>query len=342
MQFDSPYSTRVWLFFCHYKQPAGENFISPQAYVTSTMRTRGYHANTYSAIKTAYHNKPTSIQTASYGKFLVKAVRENDTDTLRELFSLGLSPNACNTHGESIVHTASRLGKLASLQVMLDFGATVSVCDDYGRTPLHDACWQNEHPQFGLVEVLLQHDPHLLFIQDARGSSPMSYIPRDRWNEWTRFFMSKKDLFWPKRDWETHGFQPDPARTQEAPNARPIQQEVDVGLTLDILQMIAEGSLDCSGVLSASRGNKHKSDRTSGSATTLTWEDDDDDDDDDDSFSSDYSYDSDDDSEDEDDSSTCTFDEDEMNAILDSIGNSKPVRWSASSFDLPEGFLEDL
>eukprot|EP00527_Entomoneis_sp_CCMP2396_P000983 CAMPEP_0198144980 /NCGR_PEP_ID=MMETSP1443-20131203/20098_1 /TAXON_ID=186043 /ORGANISM="Entomoneis sp., Strain CCMP2396" /LENGTH=410 /DNA_ID=CAMNT_0043808489 /DNA_START=92 /DNA_END=1324 /DNA_ORIENTATION=+ len=308
--------------------PSGESYISPQAYVTSVLKTRGYSTNTFSAVATAYHNKATAIQTASYGKYLVRGVREDDAQTLSDLFQLGISPNACNQHGESIVHTACRLGKINALRVMIEHGCVLSVADDYGRTPMHDACWQNENPNFDIVEILLEHDSHLLYINDSRGSGPLSYVPREKWNEWTRFFMAKKDKIWPMRDIKKEGFMPDSERSQKDPNTMPIYCNAG-GLSFDMVAMVAEGSMD------PSDATYCKYDRRL-SSTEFTCEDsysgssDEDDDSSDSESETDEDY-----TEMDDDCSDCTFDEEEMAEILGSIGSMKPIRWSnKSQFEL--------
>ena len=69
---------------------------------------------------------------------VIQAIRRNDTSTIRNLLRIGLSPNPCNKFGESVVHMICRCGYVDMLEVFLEFGCNLQVCDDFGRTPLHD------------------------------------------------------------------------------------------------------------------------------------------------------------------------------------------------------------
>ena len=84
----------------------------------------------------------------------VAAVRGSDVKRLRQLALEGRHMNACNKYGESIVHMACRRGFLEVLTFLFSTGAILDVADDFGRTPLHDACWTPE-PRFDVVTFLL-------------------------------------------------------------------------------------------------------------------------------------------------------------------------------------------
>lgn len=84
----------------------------------------------------------------------VAAVRGSDVKRLRRLALEGRHMNACNKYGESIVHMACRRGDLEVLTFLVSTGAILDVADDFGRTPLHDACWTPE-PRFDVVTFLL-------------------------------------------------------------------------------------------------------------------------------------------------------------------------------------------
>lgn len=62
---------------------------------------------------------------------------------------------------------------------------SIRVCCENGRTALHDACWSLGHNTsascenpFAMMQLLLEECPLLLFIQDKRGHSPPSYVPK--------------------------------------------------------------------------------------------------------------------------------------------------------------------
>jgi hypothetical protein len=129
------------------------------------------------------------------------------------------------------------------LQVMIDCGCNVQVCDDSGRTPLHDACW-TKNPDFELVEQILKMDMDLLFVSDIRDTLPLSYAPRVTWDHWLRFLESKKEVFWPKRNGSSLESEKVPQNplTLAGPNTCPIVDPPNA-LPLAIATMVATGRL---------------------------------------------------------------------------------------------------
>jgi Ankyrin repeats (many copies) len=132
-----------------------------------------------------------------------------------------------------------RLGSLELLQVMLDAGCDVQISDDYGRTPLHDACWAAE-PALDVVQLLLDQDPRLLFMVDARGAVPLSYVQNQHYSVWIEFLSSHKEVFWPHRP--SRDRQDPPPLTLMAPHSRPVR-DPDNALSLDLARMVASGRL---------------------------------------------------------------------------------------------------
>jgi hypothetical protein len=132
------------------------------------------------------------------------------------MFSSFVTP----THGQ-----VCRRGHIDLLEVLVDAGVNLQVSDDYGRTvsaprrivnsqlfsktfiltlyppfdiaqPLHDACWTAE-PAFDVMDLLLKTDPRLLYMKDARGSLPFSYLHKDHWPVWKLFLDDMKDAYFP-------------------------------------------------------------------------------------------------------------------------------------------------
>jgi ankyrin repeat protein len=68
-------------------------------------------------------------------------IKKDNIEELDTLFSCGLTPNACNSFGQSLVHMVCRLGHFQMLQVLMDHGCNLQISDEHGRTPLHDICW---------------------------------------------------------------------------------------------------------------------------------------------------------------------------------------------------------
>ena len=136
-------------------------------------------------------------QIEHYDLALVSAVKRGDIGVIRQLATLGRRMDACNKHGESIVHIACRRGNVEILKFLLAHGAKVDICDDQGRTPLHDACWNR--PSFECVKIILELNLHLLRVMDCRGAPPLDYIKREHWPEWRKFFDMVKEKYWAPR-----------------------------------------------------------------------------------------------------------------------------------------------
>eukprot|EP00549_Striatella_unipunctata_P002099 CAMPEP_0118714686 /NCGR_PEP_ID=MMETSP0800-20121206/26356_1 /TAXON_ID=210618 ORGANISM="Striatella unipunctata, Strain CCMP2910" /NCGR_SAMPLE_ID=MMETSP0800 /ASSEMBLY_ACC=CAM_ASM_000638 /LENGTH=297 /DNA_ID=CAMNT_0006620569 /DNA_START=308 /DNA_END=1201 /DNA_ORIENTATION=- len=138
---------------------------------------------------------PTEEQIAAYDHDVVGAVQTQDLEKLRELLSIDpLYLQCCNRFGESLLHMACRRGfKNVVKLLMEEANVTVYKCDDYGRTPMHDACWASV-PQYEVMEMLLEKAPELLLLKDARGFTPFSYVRKDHWEGWIKFLSTRTHL----------------------------------------------------------------------------------------------------------------------------------------------------
>jgi hypothetical protein len=137
---------------------------------------------------------PTPEQIEAYSNDAVNAVRSSDVDCLRTLLSNGHSLQCCNRFGESLLHVACRRSNAEVVSFLLH-EAKVSPCirDDYGRTPLHDACWRG-NPEYEIVELLLSVEPRLAYVKDVRGHRPFQYARREHWPNWREFIDRKREL----------------------------------------------------------------------------------------------------------------------------------------------------
>jgi Ankyrin repeats (3 copies) len=225
---------------------------NPQNYLDYIMKSHGYSTKRYNTLRTAYHNKPTALQKASYDLHLIGIVKGSDATNLDDILKAGISPNPCNTYGESLVHMVCRRGDEKLLQVMIQNGCNVQVADDYGRTPLHDACWA-ANPAFDTVEMLLERDLTLLQMTDCRGFLPLSYVRKDQWPAWIDFFDRKKHLYFPNLLSTTVHYDDDIKSTHSTvstvsefvdqdPNSRPLPDPVNA-LPLDLANMVASGTM---------------------------------------------------------------------------------------------------
>ena len=273
------------------------------------IRSRGYSTKRFKTLQSAYYNKPTPLQQASYHVHLIDLVRDNDVTRLDELISCGISANPCNNYGESLVHMLCRRGDHPLLEVLLRHGCSLAVADDYGRTPLHDACWAAQ-PAFSVVELIAQTDIRLFHMIDARGAVPLSYVRKEHAAAWVDFLDSKKDEYWPVRNVAVEGEQGPPPLCLEAANSRPIR-DPENALTVELAGMVASGRMEPE----EAQFLKHDLDGDATQECTIDDEESD--------------WDSDD--EDYDSSFSETFNEDEMADILTNLAalnSAKPVAWS--------------
>jgi ankyrin repeat protein len=145
----------------------------------------------YSSLLDAFFHPPTAEEIDAYKHDVIMAIRTQDLDTLRQFHAAGRPLKCSNKFGESLLHMACRKGFLGVTKVLVqEAKVPLAVCDDYGRTPLHDACWAHT-TNFELIDLILEECPDLLYIQDKRGSTPLSYLRRDKWTEWNTYLSNK-------------------------------------------------------------------------------------------------------------------------------------------------------
>ena len=195
----------------------------------------------------AQYLSPQKLQTVSYGVALTRAIRSSDITTVRSLLAAGLHPNACNQFGESIVHAACRRDDFAMLNALIiESQSSVQVTDDFGRTPLHDACWTSS-PNFDSIRLLLDQDPWLLCIKDCRGSTPLGYVRKAHWDQWIAFLGAVADRYWPTLTGQLDQVRVDkvpPLATVE-PNSNLLPDPKPRGneLNLDVIELLANGDM---------------------------------------------------------------------------------------------------
>ena len=68
------------------------------------------------------------------------------------------NPNACNEFDDLIVHAAYHHVDSPMIVTLLEAESSVLITDDFGRTPLHDACWTST-PSFDTIRLLLDRYP---------------------------------------------------------------------------------------------------------------------------------------------------------------------------------------
>lgn len=135
--------------------------------------------------------------TAMYDQDIVNAIRSNDVENLRKLSESGVDLQCGNRFGETLIHLACRRSHIDLVSYLVD-DASVSlhVRDDFGRTPMHDACWRAE-PNLELLDMLLDRAPELLMLKDKRGHTPLDYARREHWAVLVPFLVQRADKFRP-------------------------------------------------------------------------------------------------------------------------------------------------
>lgn len=134
-------------------------------------------------------------QLAAYNVDILSKARENDIDSLRTILNTqGRSALECfNQFGEGLLNLACRRGFVQLVQFLLSEEVNLNprICDDYGRTPVHDACW-NPEPQIEICSWLLKRDPFLFLVSDKRGFCPFDYARRNDWKVWRSFIWNHR------------------------------------------------------------------------------------------------------------------------------------------------------
>jgi ankyrin repeat protein len=104
-----------------------------------------------------------------------------------------------NRFGESLMHLACRRGRTEMVRFLVEElpGACgspsqmLAIKDDCHKTPLHDACW-TPSPNFELVDLILDHAPEQVLMQDIRGNTPFDYVRKEDYGLWLRFLWERR------------------------------------------------------------------------------------------------------------------------------------------------------
>ena len=245
----------------------------------------------YTTTNSGYRNAPTPLQLASYDVHILKMVVINkDQHALLDILTCGISPNACNKFGESLLHRVCKFGQDKLLKIFLDCGAVIQISDGAGRTPMHEVC-RRPRPSFKTFELLLQQDSRLIHMQDAAGAAPLSFVRVEQYSAWNEFLESILDTYWKPRD-ASAGLQGPPPLALEKSNSRQVP-DPDNALPLELAALVSSGRMEPEEAITTN--NPAEDDEDS------TWDDDDSSDSDDIDF----------------DETECNFDEKEFEELQD-------------------------
>jgi hypothetical protein len=169
---------------------------SPESYLQKLVKVmcNGLELETKKALSLeGFFTKVTNAQMEAYTTTVVSVVRNNDLAGLKELHGKGQALNCFNRFGESLLHMACRRGFEDIVEFLLNQAKVdIRICDDNGRTVLHDACW-NPSPQLKICQWILERDPALLFILDNRGCSAFQYARPEHWAIWRKFLLDNRE-----------------------------------------------------------------------------------------------------------------------------------------------------
>jgi hypothetical protein len=216
--------------------------VTPQEFLNTALKGRGYSTERYTTIHSGYSNMPTKLQLVSYDVHILKMIiRDKDEHRVREILTCGISPNACNKYGESLLHKACKTGQDKILQVFLDCGADIQVSDCAGRTPMHDAC-HGSKPSFKTFELLLKQDPNLIRMMDGSRALPLELVRKEQYGAWNAFLASILDIYWSPRG-ASRGNQRPPPLALEKANNRPAA-DPEHALSFELAALVSSGRMD--------------------------------------------------------------------------------------------------
>lgn len=166
---------------------------SPESFLNKSIQIQSYTAFS------DFFQAPTAEEVEAYDHEAINAIRTENMETLRQYHAAGRPLKCSNKFGESLLHMACRKGMFEVTTFLVkEAQVPFAVCDDYGRSPLHDACWAHT-TNFELVDLILTECPDLLYIQDKRGNSPLSYLKQTKWAAWNKYLNSKPASFFQPR-----------------------------------------------------------------------------------------------------------------------------------------------
>lgn len=107
--------------------------------------------------------------------------------------------NISNPHGDTVLHKVCRYSSHEMLEELLSRGADVSICDESGRTPLHDGFWTAGSLNPEVLKMIMDRAPHLMLATDRFGAVPLKYVAPKLWASACDWLDSVKDIYWPDK-----------------------------------------------------------------------------------------------------------------------------------------------
>lgn len=107
--------------------------------------------------------------------------------------------NMSNPFGDTVLHKVCRYSSTEMLEELLSRGADVAICDESGRTPLHDAFWTAGSLNPRVLELIMLKAPHMMLATDRFGAVPLKYVAPKLWASACDWLDSVKDTYWPNK-----------------------------------------------------------------------------------------------------------------------------------------------
>lgn len=174
----------------------------PEECLKSLLAERGIGYKSVPASTLATQGFFVEMQNQNYADYtdeIAFAARRGDVVVLKAHVASGKTAQCCNRHKESIIHTICRKGHKNMLEYVMDVaGASIRICCDQFRTPLHDAAWTHE-PNFEMIKIIIDACPDLLYVEDCRGHTPLAYVASPQYNQWCKFLEENVDCLSPVR-----------------------------------------------------------------------------------------------------------------------------------------------
>lgn len=172
---------------------------NPVDLVRDIITSHGYKSDIIPSLSVEkFFEEITSEHIQGYDTDMTDAIRSENVPRLRQLRAEGRQMQCCNRFGESTMHMACRRGSYPVVRFLMEeCGCSIRLRDDFGRTPLHDACWTVQI-EFEVMKMLIQAEPHMLLTSDKRGHTPLDYVRREDWSAWCGFFLDNRELLIPK------------------------------------------------------------------------------------------------------------------------------------------------
>lgn len=212
--------------------------MTPQRFFCDILLTHGYDPEyRLKADDSGYDAAPSTLQLASFGTHLVKAVQTSDSASLSRLLQCGLSPNPCNQFRDSILDLVCKRANLPIFECLIAHGTDLQVVDGFGRTPLHHCCWASTFCR-PIVEKIIERDPIQFFLEDKRGQTPLEYVRKDMAGEWIDFLEEVATKYWPMGGGQL-------PRLNSPKSRRPDGHLVDppIALSLTLASLVSSGTI---------------------------------------------------------------------------------------------------